>query len=165
MPDKPNDKTPNKLTLVKPKTHRRGQQAVASTQARLNEKRAIDLRQAGMDYREIAEALDVSVSVAYEYVERVLALTAQNRENAEQVRTLELERLDKMQSRLWSRVLAGDHGADYLILKIMERRASYLGLNAPQRTEVTGADGGPIEVSMSARAALAAQLGIKLEDG
>lgn len=154
-----------KLTLIKPSTPRRGKQTQISLNARMNEKRAIDLRQAGMTYAEIGEALGVTEKAAYEYVQRVLALTAQNRENADEVRELELGRLDKMQSRLWNRVLAGDHNADYLILKIMDRRARMLGLDAPQRTEITGADGGPIEVSLDARAALAAQLGIKLEEG
>lgn len=165
MPTAAKKPATKRLAVVKSQVQRRGQQVSDSTQARLNEQKAIDLRLAGMTYREIGDALGVHHKTAEEYVDRVLSISGETVENREKVLALELQRLDRMQSRLWNRVLAGDHAADYLILKIQDRRARYLGLDAPQRTEVSGPGGGPIEVSMDARMALAAKLGIALEEG
>ena len=73
---------------------------------------------------------------------RALKKTLQ--EPADEVRTLEVERLDSLLNGLWQR----RHVPEITdrILRIMERRAKLLGLDAPTRTEVTGKDGGAIEV-------------------
>ena len=63
---------------------------------------------------------------------------------ADEVRTLELERLDRFLSYLWPKIEQGDPTAIDKGLKIMDRRAKYLGLDAPlkQEIEVTNYDGG-----------------------
>jgi len=73
---------------------------------------------------------------------RALKKTLQ--EPADEVRTLEVERLDSLLNGLWQR----RHVPEITdrILRIMERRAKLLGLDAPTRTELTGKDGGAIEV-------------------
>lgn len=63
---------------------------------------------------------------------------------ADEVRTLELERLDKFLLALWDKIEQGDPIAIDRGLKIMDRRAKYLGLDAPvkQQVEVTTYEGG-----------------------
>jgi hypothetical protein len=55
--------------------------------------------------------------------------------HAEELRSMELERLRSLQVSLWSRAKEGDLGAVDRILKIMERRAKLTGLDSPE-TEV-----------------------------
>lgn len=55
------------------------------------------------------------------------------REPAEEVRQLEVARLDRMMRSLWERVLKGDAVAINACLSIMDRRARYLGLDTPQK--------------------------------
>ena len=57
---------------------------------------------------------------------------------------VEMERLDAMQLSIWLKAKAGDFNAIDRLLKIMQRRAKLLGLDAPTRAEHTGANGGPI---------------------
>lgn len=158
MPTAKDKKGNTKLALVKPQTARRGQQAAVSTAARLNMAKALDLRLAGASYREIGTALGIDPSTAYDYIDRMLTEAAPLLEDVEKARQVELERLDKMQRSLWTRVLAGDHAADYLVLKVMDRRAKLMGLDAPERREVSGPGGTPIELSISSRDALAARV-------
>ena len=67
---------------------------------------ALELRAAGATYRQIAQRLGVSVSTAHECVTRGLDRT--RREPAEQLRELELERLDRLQVEA-TKVLAARH--------------------------------------------------------
>jgi hypothetical protein len=47
---------------------------------------------------------------------------------------------------LWPQVLKGNQGAIDRALRVMERRAKLLGLDAPTRQEVTGAEGGALRI-------------------
>ena len=105
--------------------------------------RALELRKSGATFAHIANELGyANESGAYKAVMRALKKTLQ--EPADEVRTLEVERLDSLLNGLWQR----RHVPEITdrILRIMERRAKLLGLDAPTRTEVTGKDGGAIEV-------------------
>lgn len=62
---------------------------------------------------------------------------------AEEVRTLEVARLDAMLLALWPQVKQGNQGAIEKALKVEERRAKLLGLDAPAKiapTDPTGED-------------------------
>ena len=98
---------------------------------------AITLRIAGATHGAIAERLgDKGESGAYKAVMRELARTAdQLAGSVEGVRQLELQRLDQMQLQLWQGVMSGDQQAINTVLKIQERRASLLGLDAPKQIE------------------------------
>lgn len=50
----------------------------------------------------------------------------------EQHRTLELLRLDELQSGLWDRAVSGDVKAVNAVLRIIEQRSRLLGLDRPQ---------------------------------
>jgi hypothetical protein len=127
--------------------------------ARRREARALELRLAGATYEQIGRALGTNRSRAYRIVQR--ALDRLVREPAEQVRQLELARLD----HLWveaTKILRRRHvvisagkvvvhpdtrepledsmpvlRAIDTLLKIQERRARLLGLDAPAHRTVT----------------------------
>ena len=110
---------------------------VRSVAARVRGQQAIKLRMAGATLDDIAKQLDFkSTAGAYKSVMRELKATAQDMgEGIEAVRQLELKRLDQMLFPLWSQVLAGDVAATTTALRIQERRAALLGLDAPKQIE------------------------------
>lgn len=95
---------------------------------------ALELRKAGQSYTAIAQALGYRARVgAYKAVMAALKKTLQ--EPADELRKVEVERLDDMLGEMWEkrdRPLYIDR-----ILKIMERRAKLLGLDAPIKQDVT----------------------------
>jgi hypothetical protein len=97
-------------------------------------RQALELRKAGVQYADIAATLKfASASGAYRAVSRALArLTA---EPAAELRKMELLRLDRMLQAIWDPVLKGNQGAIDRALKICERRAKLLGLDAPQKIQ------------------------------
>ena len=99
---------------------------------------ALEMRKRGANYREIAAALGVGLTTAHRYVTAELdELRAETRASAEQLRDLELERLDQYLARLQPKIEDGDEKAIATALRVQERRAKLTGLDAPQRTEVT----------------------------
>jgi hypothetical protein len=98
---------------------------------------AVRLRIEGKSWQEIADLLgydskggackDVSRALQAAITDLALPL--------EEYRQLELDRLDAMQEALWPKVLDGDTKAIDTALRLMDRRAKLLGLDAPTRTE------------------------------
>lgn len=89
---------------------------------------ALELRKTGASYASVAKQLDYrSPQAAYEGIKSALRRTVQ--EPSDEVRQLELERLDTLLSGLWDDAQRGDCDAIDRVLKIMARRAEYLGLN------------------------------------
>lgn len=109
----------------------------AITQARRIE--ALDLRKAGCAYAAIGKQLKVSGEQARIDVMTALKTLAehQDTETAE-YRNLELERLDRMLLAVWGDALKGHLGAIDRALKISERRARLMGLDAPVKQELSG---------------------------
>lgn len=56
--------------------------------------------------------------------------------DVEEIRATEIDRLDIAQGAIWSRVMRGEVPAVMALLKIMERRARILGLDAPSKAQV-----------------------------
>ena len=101
------------------------------------EAECLRLRLNGLTHREIAARLGIAPSTAYKRVRHALDdVNRQNAEEAENLRTLEMLRLDELQNALWEKAVDGDDKAIGRILMIMERRAKLLGLDAPRRREV-----------------------------
>jgi len=97
---------------------------------------ALALRKAGIGYAAIARQLGYAgPSGAYKAI--MTALHALTREPAEELRTLELARLDDLLAGLWAAARQGNVLKVDRVLKIMARRAALLGLDAPQRVAVT----------------------------
>jgi DNA-binding transcriptional MerR regulator len=106
--------------------------------SRLRSQQAIRLREAGLTHKQIAEQLGyANESGAYKAVTRELQILSNELgESREAVQTLELSRLNQMQSANWRSVLQGDTQAISTGIKIMERRSALLGLDAPRKEEI-----------------------------
>lgn len=108
---------------------------------------AVRWRESGLKYRQIAEKMNCSPSTAYDLVVKGLELLHdQVTETAANIRTLELNRLDDM----WMELERKKDQSPKVIetkIKVMERRARLLGLDAP--VQIGGPDGGPIPISIT----------------
>jgi hypothetical protein len=101
-----------------------------------NSRRALELRRAGLTYREIGERLDISHTTAKAWVDEWLEeYKLQNEEQAQAIRSESLSRLDAALTAIWPQVRAGSEGAISTMLKIEAQRAKLLGLEAPARVE------------------------------
>lgn len=89
--------------------------------------KALELRKAGLTYEQIGQTLGVTTRRAGYIVKD--ALEALTREPAQAVIDLELARLDSMVRGLWADARAGDVQAVDRVVRIMDRRARYLGLD------------------------------------
>ena len=104
----------------------------------LRQNAALELRMLGLSYRAIATDCGVNESTAYSDVQNAIGLLDNiRREKAEQYRTLELLRLDAMTLSLNAKIDSGDTKAIVVAVKIMERRAKLLGLDALPKTDVS----------------------------
>ena len=93
---------------------------------------ALDLRRRGLSYRAIAAKLGVSHVQIRTDVESVLRqLADENKDKADEIRQLELERLDFVNMSLDGWVASGNPAATNAYIKAMERRAKLQGLDAP----------------------------------
>lgn len=106
--------------------------SVAERQAR-----AVELRKSGHTFQQIADQLGYAGHQgAYKAVMSALKKTLQ--EPADELRTLELERLDAMLNSLWPQIMARNAytpRAVEVALKVMDRRAALIGLDAPKQVE------------------------------
>jgi hypothetical protein len=92
--------------------------------------RALELRKQGLTYQAIARYLQVGVGSAHRYVARALAdLKKLETAEAEDLRRLELERLDWLLRKLRPRLNQGEPAAVNSAIRISERRARLLGLD------------------------------------
>jgi hypothetical protein len=110
--------------------------AIKLTAAQRKEK-ALNYRKAGMTYRQIGEQLGVTFQAAYKMVIGALEdINDRIRENAEELRSLELERLDTLFLAMYNQAIKGNQGAVDRCIRIMERRSKLLGLDAPSKASV-----------------------------
>ena len=107
--------------------------------------RVLELRRSGCSLEAISAVIVTEFGIpsynrsrAYEDIQATLKeLSAETSLNAEQYRTLELERLDNWQSTLQSQIEAGNTRAIDTAVKIRDRRCNLLGINAPIQLMVT----------------------------
>ena len=121
--------------------------AAAEAEAMLKRGEALKLRREGKTYQQIADLIGYSgKSMAYREVQAALHETI--REAGPEVRELEVQRLDLLVEKLLPYALGSAeeqegvpslHTVDRL-LKVMERRAKLLGLDAPVRQDITVAE-------------------------
>jgi len=103
-----------------------------------------EMRKSGATFEKIGAALGVSAQRVHQIFERkLLEVRSKTGQTAEQLRALEMQRLDDLQSFLWDKAKKGNATAIDRILKIMERRARLEGLDAPQRIGLGGDPGAP----------------------
>lgn len=107
---------------------RRQRTTPSQIEAEQRQIRAVELRKAGVGYRQIAEELGyASPSGAYEAVQAALAKA--RTEPAEELRGLMTARLDEMLTGVWEAAISGDADSVAAVLRIEERRAKLLGLD------------------------------------
>lgn len=102
----------------------------------LKQSQALTLRKAGVSVQTIAETLGWnSHQAASKAIKAALMRTL--REPADDLRELEMARLDDMLKAISPHVAAGNLTAIDRALKIMERRAKLVGLDTPAKLDVT----------------------------
>lgn len=100
-------------------------------------RRAVALRIAGASFEQIGEQLGITRQSAHALVVNALdEIAKQTAESAEQLRQMELQRLDALQASLWPDAMRGDEQKVDRVIKIMARRAALMGLDAPTKQEV-----------------------------
>lgn len=104
----------------------------------LTEKRAeaLEYRKQGYSYSQIGESMGFSAQYAHELVDG--ALKAMIREPAESIIAMELARLDDMMTAVYGPATKGELMAVDRVVKLGERRAKILGLDAPEKAELSG---------------------------
>lgn len=96
------------------------------------ERAALELRKGGMTFDRIADELGYADrSGAWKAVNAAMNATIQ--EPADELRRLEVERLDALLLAMWGQALGGSTWHVDRCLSIMDRRAKLLGLDAPTR--------------------------------
>jgi ribosomal protein S7 len=101
-------------------------------------RRALQLRIGGATFEQIATQIGYPGQRhrAYKIVNE--AIREIYREPAEELVQIECARLDAMLLGLWTRARSGEERAIASVIKIMDRRAAYLGLDAATKQEHTG---------------------------
>jgi len=122
--------------------------------ARLKRTRAVELVAQGMSYEEVARA------VGYGHrgrAHRALSRTLSDREveGVDELRAVELARLDRLQVSIWEQAVGGDVRAVAAVVRIIELRVRLLGLgqrgprhDEPDQVLVVGAPEGNVEGNM-----------------
>ncbi len=135
-------KTGREKAAPKKKTRRRCR---SKTTKRLvkglaTEERALELREKGWSYRTIGAAMGLSPAGVHKAVTRAMEKTAARIATvADHVREIEIERLDRLQEAHWETATGKGKNrgqATDRVLKIMERRARLMGLDAPKKIDV-----------------------------
>lgn len=132
--------------LRKKKGRRKKASGKASPKAIMAAKRrseALDYRLQGFTFEQIGESMGVSAVRAFQLVTE--GLTTIQTENAQQVKDIEVKRLDLLTTAYMQNATQGDVVAANMVIRLSERRAKLLGLDGPIKHELTGKDGKPIE--------------------
>jgi hypothetical protein len=107
------------------------------------ENAVLELRRSGETWQRIAQVVGyANASGAQKAYSRIVNRV--QRESVEEIRDLELDRLDRIMRAYWKpAIVDGDKKAADLVLKVIDRRAKLLGLDAPQKlqAEVVNYDG------------------------
>ena len=111
------------------------------------QREALEYRKMGLTYAQIGERLKMSAQGAHNAIRS--ALTRTIAEPADDVRRIELERLDAMFVPVYANAVGGDLDAISTAINIMNRRAKLLGLDAAEKREHTGKDGAPITAAVA----------------
>ena len=121
----------------------------APTPERIDKERSIvELRTEGYVWREIAQIVSMSTAGVYKAYNR--AMTRVIAPSIEEHREMELDRLDILQRTYWQPAVNGNlRAADY-VLRVIDKRAKLLGLDAPLKVqaEVVTYDGSDLDAEV-----------------
>lgn len=114
-------------------------------QARLKRVRAVELLAQGRNYDDIAQAVGYSNrGSAHRAVSKALA--EREIEAVDELRALELDRLDALHAAHWHAALAGDTAATQILLKISAERRRWYGVEKQSRRMTSALYGGAVLV-------------------
>jgi hypothetical protein len=118
------------------------------------ESEIVELRTEGFVWREIAQRVNMSTAGVAKAYDR--ALTRVVAPSLERHRTTELDRLDTLQRVYWQPAINGNLRAADFVLRVIEKRAKLLGLDAPIKiqTEVVTYDGTDLDAEVERYARL-----------
>ena len=105
--------------------------------------KVLELRRVGLTWTRIAEEVGYADHTgAYAAYKRAIKRTMQ--QPADELRSQELDRIDRLQVAIWPNAMKGDTRAILTIIRLMERRAKLTGLDMPIKIEqdITTWDGG-----------------------
>ena len=112
--------------------------------------KSLSLRKKGWSLKRIAEEVGVCQASVGTYLREALTALHQLALNDMDLdRQLELERLDGLYSKLAPGIEAGDPRSVEAALRISGRRAKLLGMDAPIKSEITGADGERLKLEVN----------------
>jgi transposase-like protein len=100
-------------------------------------RRAVEMSLIGHTYQAIADELGYANRGTVHRIVKA-ALADHEMDSVDELRQLELDRLDTLQYAYWAQALAGDHAAANIVLKVMDRRLKLLTLPVawdPSRVE------------------------------
>lgn len=119
-------------------TKTKGVQPARDPNRTLRLKQAIDMRILGYEWEEIATQCGIKGGKGAAYTMVNNALRSSLREPSEQLRELELQRLDKLMQVQMKKAMDGNDWATDRVLHIMERRAKLLGLDIQKDAPTAG---------------------------
>lgn len=104
--------------------------------------KAVALRLAGLDFQSIADQLGYSsrTTAGNDVRNAISARVQDGTRSIDELREVELMRLDRLQAAAWAKALTGDQKMIELSMKIIDRRCKLLGLDAPAQVEVVTLD-------------------------
>ncbi len=131
----------NTSTAQEPQKVRKGSGAARGQHSQLKhysakerQRQGLELRKAGATYQQIADQLGYKhASSASKAVKK--ALDSLVTDSAEDLRVIEVARLNHMMLAIWDRIQGGDLKAIDRGLRIQARMADLMGLDAPSKTE------------------------------
>jgi hypothetical protein len=102
--------------------------------AREKQRQALELRKAGATYRQIAESVGYrSASSAYTAVKKAFNEVIQ--EPVEEIRAMQVERVQHMILALWPAAQSGDPKSSEVLLKWIDKLDRLMGTEAPRQVE------------------------------
>lgn len=100
------------------------------------QRRIVNLFLAGARPDEIARTMKLSVETVYRERRAMLEQIAPLRDKAaDELREVELQRLDRLQRAHWTAAIEGNVGASKIVLACIDRRSKMLGLDAPVKVD------------------------------
>lgn len=103
-----------------------------------NQHRAVELATAGLTYRQIAAQLDLSKSYVHRLVHEALReIAAEQYGDRSAMLAREMQLLDTLARAHLGPAIRGSVQSAQVVLRVSERRAKLLGLDAPVKADVT----------------------------
>lgn len=94
----------------------------------------VELRRTGETWDRIARAIGyANAGGAYKAYKRAIVRTLQ--QPTDELRDIEIDRLDRLQRAYWKKAIDGDLKSADFVLKVINKRGEFLGLDAPQKIQ------------------------------